>query len=223
MYLKKNYLPIFLALAFTLASFSEKEPPSVQFALLKYRGGGDWYAVVDALQNLAEYCNSQLGTNIDKEYATVEVGSADIFSYPFIFMTGHGNVVFSDQEAENLRNYLLAGGFLFIDDDYGMDPFIQPALKKVFPEQELIEMPYEHPVFNQKFEFKSGMPKAHEHDGKAPRTFGLFHEGRLVCLYATESNISDGWESQAVHKDPEEIRQVSLKMGANIVQFAFRQ
>ena len=214
---------IVLSLLPLLFAFVKPQPPTLQIALLKYSGGGDWYAVVDALQNLSDFCNVNLGTNIEKEYATVEVGSAEIFSYPFIFMTGHGNVVFSDQEAENLRMYLLAGGFLFIDDDYGMDPYVLPAMKKVFPEKEFVELPFEHPIYHGKFDFKDGLPKVHEHDKKPPKGMGLLHEGRLVCFYGVESNISDGWESGPVHNNPESVRLASLRMGANIVQYAFGQ
>lgn len=196
---------------------------TLKLALLKYNGGGDWYSVVDALENLSKFCNNQLGTSFDDDYATVEVGSAEIFNYPFLFMTGHGNVVFSDADAANLRTYLIGGGFLFIDDDYGMDPFIKVAMKKVFPDKELIELPFQHPLFHQKFDFPNGVPKIHEHDGKPPQTYGLFHEGRLICIYAAESNISDGWESYDVHKDPEALRQQALRMGANIIEYAFSQ
>lgn len=197
-------------------------PPS-QLALLKYSGGGDWYAVVDALENLAKFCNSSLGTNFETEYATVDVGSPDLFNFPFVFMTGHGNVVFSDAEAENLRTYLIGGGFLFIDDDYGMDPYVRVAMKKVFPETQIVELPFEHAVYHQKYDFKNGLPKVHEHDGKSPQGFGIFWENRLVAFYGYESNISDGWESREVHKTTEDVRQQSLRMGANIIQFAFRQ
>ena len=164
-----------------------------------------------------------LGTNLDTDYATVEVGSAEIFNYPFIHMTGHGNVVFSDVEAENLRNYLLAGGFLHIDDNYGIDPFVRAAMKKVFPEQEFTELPFQHPIYRQHFTFKNGLPKIHKHDDKPAQGFGILHEGRLVCYYTYETDLGDGWEDQEVHKDPEELRQRSLQMGANIVQFAFGQ
>jgi hypothetical protein len=198
-------------------------PPGIKIALLKYSGGGDWYAVVDALQNLSKFCNSNLGTNIDLEYASVDVGSPDIFNHPFLFMTGHGNVVFSDVEAENLRTYLMAGGFLFIDDDYGMEPYVRLAIKKVFPELELTELPFEHPIYRQKYEFRNGLPKVHEHDGKPPRGYGIFWQGRLVLFLGVESNISDGWESFEVHRTPEELRQQSLRMGANIIQFVFKQ
>ncbi len=217
-------LVVVLALmSFPLASFSTAMPPGTKIALLKYSGGGDWYAVVDALQNFARFCNDNLGTNFDIEYATVDVGSPDIFNYPFLFMTGHGNVVFSDAEAENLRMYLMGGGFLFIDDDYGMEPYARVAIKKVFPDRELIELPFEHPIYRQKYDFRNGIPKIHEHDGKPPRAYGIFHEGRLVLLFGVESNISDGWESREVHRTPEELRQQALRMGANIVQFVFRQ
>ncbi|MBK7873248.1 MAG: DUF4159 domain-containing protein [Saprospiraceae bacterium] len=210
-------------LAVLLVSSNAIAQRSLKLALLKYNGGGDWYAVVDALQNLTNFCNEQLNMNFDQNYATVEVGSAEIFNYPFLFMTGHGNIVLSDAEAENLRNYLIGGGFLYVDDDYGMDKYFRLAIKKVFPEKELVELPYEHPVFHQKFNFKNGIPKTHEHDQKPPQTFAILHEGRVVCIFTYETNISDGWESQEVHNDPEAIRRISLEMGANIVQFAFIQ
>lgn len=200
-----------------------KEGAPVKFGLLKYNGGGDWYANPTALSNLTRFCNEQLGTNLDPDYATVEVGSVELFNFPFIHMTGHGNVVFSDQEAENLRNYLMGGGFLHIDDNYGMDPFVRTAMKKVFPESQFIELPYSHPVYHQKFEFKNGLPKVHKHDDKPSQGFGIFWEGRLVCFYSYECDLGDGWEDQPVHNDPEEKRQQALRMGANLVQFAFQQ
>ena len=195
----------------------------MKIALLKYRGGGDWYSVVDALQNIVKYSNKELNTSIDADYATIDVGSAEIFNYPFLFMTGHGNVVLNDEEASNLRNYCLAGGFIFIDDDFGMDPYIKIVLKRIFPENALQELPFEHPVFHQKYNFAKGIPKVHEHEGRSPKTYGIFDKNRLCLIYAAESNISDGWESPEVHKDPEEARQQSLRMGANILQFAFQQ
>ena len=199
------------------------QPASLQIALLKYNGGGDWYSNPTALPNLAQFCNETLGTDFDADYATVEVGSAELFNYPFIHMTGHGNVVFSDAEAENLRNYLLAGGFLHIDDNYGMDPYVRPAMKKVFPELEFIELPYEHPIYHQQFDFKEGLPKIHEHDGKPAQGFGLIWEDRLVCFYTYECDLGDGWEDEDVHRDPQEARRQALRMGANIIRFAFAQ
>ncbi|HRG26242.1 MAG TPA: DUF4159 domain-containing protein [Chitinophagales bacterium] len=209
-----------VSLITTLMAFSSM-PPTNSIALLKYNGGGDWYANPTSLPNLAEFCNKQLDININTDPPTVEVGSPDIFNYPFIHMTGHGNVVFSAEEAQNLRTYLIAGGFLHVDDNFGMDPYIRPALKKVFPELDLVELPFSHPIFHQRYDFKNGLPKIHEHDNKPPRAFGLFWEGRLVCLYTYECDLGDGWEDADVHKDPEEVRMKALQMGANIIQFVF--
>jgi hypothetical protein len=195
----------------------------LKMALLKYKGGGDWYANPTALPNLAQFCNRYLNTNFDPDYATVEVGSAELYNYPFVHMTGHGNVVFSDAEALNLRNYLIAGGFLHIDDNYGMDPFVRTAMKKVFPELEFIELPFEHEIYHQRFEFPTGLPKIHEHDGAPPQGFGILWEGRLVCFYTYECDLGDGWEDPEVHKDPEEIRQKALQMGANMIEYIFEQ
>lgn len=194
----------------------------LKLALLKYNGGGDWYANPTALTNLAVFCNDELNTNFDSDYATVDVGSPDIFNYPFIHMTGHGNVVFSDNDARNLRTYLIAGGFLHIDDNYGMDPFVRLAMKKVFPELEFIELPFEHEIYSQKFDFSNGLPKIHKHDEKPAQGFGLIWEGRLICYYSFESDLGDGWEDFDVHKDPPEIRQAALQMGANLVSYAFK-
>lgn len=198
------------------------EAPGLKLALLKYNGGGDWYANPTALINLAAFCNKNLNTNFDLNYETVEVGSTNIYNYPFIHMTGHGNVVFSSMEAENLRQYLISGGFLHIDDNYGMDPFVRPSMKKVFPELEFVEIPINHPIYHQRYDFSSGLPKIHKHDDKAPQGFGLFYEGRLVCFYSYECDLGDGWEDREVHNDPEENRIKALRMGANLVQYAFR-
>jgi hypothetical protein len=192
----------------------------LRFAVLKYGGGGDWYADPTAVTNLIAFCNAHIGTFIHPEYDVVEVGSQDLFNYPFIHMTGHGNVVFSDEEAQNLRTYLLSGGFLHIDDNYGMDPFIRVEMKKVFPDLDWVELPKNHPIYNQSYRFPDGLPKIHEHDGKPAQGFGFFYEGRLVCYYTYETDLSDGWEDAEVHNNPEHIRQLALKMGANIVEFA---
>ena len=196
---------------------------TIQVALLKYNGGGDWYANPTSLPNLVKFCNNNIGTSISEDIATVEVGSTEIFNYPFIHMTGHGNVVFSEQEATNLRNYLLGGGILHIDDNYGLDQYIRPQMKLVFPEYEFVELPYDHPVYHQKYGFPNGLPKVHEHDNKAPQGFGIIHEGRLVCFYTYESDLGDGWEDPEVHKDSEETRRKALEMGANIIQYVFLQ
>lgn len=212
-----------VTLALSTNELHAEKQTGVPIALLKYNGGGDWYANPSSLPNLAAFCNRYLNTNIDPDIATVEVGSFEIFNYPFLHMTGHGNVVFSDFEAENLRNYLKAGGFLHIDDNYGMDPYIRLAMKKVLPDQEFVEIPFDNKIYHQHFDFPNGLPKIHEHDGKAPRGYGLFIEGRLVCFYTYECDLGDGWEDQSVHNDPEKIRLKALQMGANIVSFCFSQ
>ncbi len=193
-----------------------------QIGLLKYSGGGDWYANLEtSLPNLIKYCNTNLKTNINPEQAIVEVGSTEIFNYPFVHMTGHGNVVFSNQEADNLRKYLLAGGFLHISDNYGMDKFIRAELKKVFPELDLIELPFTHPIYHQAYNFDKGLPKIHEHDNKPPQGFGLIYKGRLICFYDSECDLGDGWESFEIHKDSPEAHEKALKMGANIISYVF--
>ncbi|HEV7349595.1 DUF4159 domain-containing protein [Telluribacter sp.] len=193
---------------------------SYKLAKLKYGGGGDWYANKTALPNLIRFCNTQLKMNIFPEEDIVEVGSPDLYSYPFVYLTGHGNVVFTDGEARNLRNYLMAGGFLHIDDNYGMDKFIRREMKKVFPELSFVELPYSHPIYNQKFKFPNGLPKVHEHDSNPPQGFGLIYQGRLVCFYSYESDLGNGWEDQSVYNNPEEIRQQALRMGANLLDYA---
>jgi hypothetical protein len=194
-----------------------------QIATLKYRGGGDWYSNPTALPNLVEFANREIGTSISTNIATVEVGSQNLFNYPFVYMTGHGNVVFSAQEAQNLRNYLIGGGFLHVDDNYGLDPFFRREIAKVFPEYELVELPYTYPIYHQKFSFPDGPPKIHEHDGKPPQGFGIIHEGRLVLYYTYEIDLGNGWEDQIVHGNPEEVRLKALRMGANILQYVFNR
>jgi hypothetical protein len=194
---------------------------SQDVAILKYKGGGDWYSNPTALPNLVKYCNDNIGTNINENIQTVETGSVDIFQFPLLHMTGHGNVFFSEEDAQNLRKYLISGGFLHIDDNYGMEPYITKEIKKVFPNSELIEIPKNHPIFNVEYSFPNGLPKIHEHDGKAPQAFGIFHEGRLILLFTYETDLSDGWEDPEVHNDPVDVREKALKMGANIVKYAF--
>ncbi|MFD0988490.1 DUF4159 domain-containing protein [Mariniflexile jejuense] len=192
-----------------------------EIALIKYKGGGDWYANPTALRNLIVFCNSNINTKITAKPQDVEVGSTDLFQYPFVHMTGHGNIFFSEPDAENLRNYLISGGFLHIDDNYGFQPYITRELKKVFPNKDLVELPANHPIFNNAFKFPNGLPKIHEHDGKRPQAFGIFNENRLVLVFTVESDLGDGWEDQEVHNDPADVREKALKMGANIVKYAF--
>ncbi|PZR10276.1 MAG: hypothetical protein DI539_21350 [Flavobacterium psychrophilum] len=192
-----------------------------EIAVLKYSGGGDWYGNPTSLPNLAKFCNQNIRTKINPKTATVDPSSADIFSYPFIHMTGHGNVVFSDNDVINLRNYLTSGGFLHIDDNYGMDKYIRKELVKIFPDKELVAVPASHAIFKGPFSFPQGIPKIHEHDNKPPQAWGIFVEGRLVVLYTVETDLGDGWEDQEVHNDPKEVREKALRMGANIVNYAF--
>jgi len=204
-----------------LILFSSVFVNAQQVAVLKYNGGGDWYSNPTAMPNLVQYCNENLKTQLDKEVATVEVSSIDIFQYPFIHMTGHGNVVFNEADIQNLRNYLLSGGFLHIDDNYGMEPYLNKELIKLFPQQELIELPSTHPIFHSYIDFPKGLPKIHEHEGERPQAKGLFHEGRLVLLFTFESDLGDGWESPEIHNDPPAVRKKALDMGANIIKYVF--
>lgn len=198
--------------------------PSFKIARLKYNGGGDWYANRTALQNLIDFCNRNLVTNIDPEEGIAEVGSATLFQYPFVYATGHGNIEFSEAEAKNLRKYLIGGGFLHIDDNYGLDKYVRPQMKKVFPELNFIELPASHEVYHQKYEFPGGLPKVHEHDGKRAQGFALIYKGRIVCFYTYECDLGNGWEDYGTYDgDSEATRQKALKMGANLIQFALSQ
>lgn len=205
----------FVLLLISISSFSQ------EIALVKYSGGGDWYANPTSLPNLIKYCNANINTTINTKVATVQPGSPDLFSYPFIHMTGHGNVVFSDAEVSNLNKYMTSGGFLHIDDNYGMDQYIRKEIKKIFPNNPLIEIPANHIIFQKPYLFSSGLPKIHEHEGKRPQAFGIFVENRLVLLYTFECDLGDGWEDPEVHNDPVAIREKALKMGANIISYIF--
>jgi len=206
--------------AFYLLPFTQIS--AQQVAILKYNGGGDWYANPTALPNLINFCNKNIKTSIKEIPETVEANSVAIFNYPIVFMTGHGNVSFSDEDIENLKNYLISGGFLHISDNYGLDNYVRREFKRVFPTLDFQEIPNNHPIYHQSFNFENGCPKIHEHDIKRPQGFGLFYEGRLVCFYDYESDLSDGWEDEEVHNDPFEVREKALKMGANIIEYAFK-
>jgi len=209
----KKVLLVLLLISFP--SFSQ------EIALLKYNGGGDWYSNPTSLPNLIKYCNANINTRLKPKPRTVEPSSPDLLSYPFVHITGHGNVVFNDSDVTNLRKYLLAGGFLHIDDNYGMDQYIRKEIKKIFPNNNLIEIPSNHPIFQKPFVFANGLPKIHEHDGKRPQAFGIFIESKLVLLYTYESDLGDGWEDAEVNNDPFEVREKALKMGANIINYIF--
>jgi len=199
---------------------SAQTSADVQLAVLQYRGGVDWYANPTAVPNLVDFCNTEMGMSLSEEVPYVEVGSPNLFNHPWVHMTGHGNVLFSNREAEQLRTYLQAGGFLHISDNYGMDIYVRAAMAKVFPDAEWVEVPFDHPVYHQQFDFAQGLPKIHEHDDLPPRGFGLFHQGRLVCFYDHECDLGDGWEDYQVHRDPEEVRLEALRMGANLIRYA---
>jgi hypothetical protein len=205
----------YLLLIFSTPLFSQ------EIALVKYSGGGDWYANPTSLPNLIKYCNANINTRIKTKPATVEPGSPDLFSYPYVHLTGHGNVVFNDAEVSNIKNYLLAGGFLHIDDNYGMDQYIRKEIKKVFPNNDLVEIPANHVIFQKPYSFPAGLPKIHEHDGKRPQAFGIFIESKLVLLYTYECDLGDGWEDSEVNNDPVAVREKALKMGANIISYIF--
>ncbi len=217
----KKYIITLLILFCSVVAYGQKE--QLKMAKLKYSGGGDWYANKTALPNLAKFCNENLKTSFDVQDAVVEAGSPELFEYSYVYMTGHGNVVFSGSEAENIRNYLIAGGFLHIDDNYGLDAYIRLEMKKIFPELEFVQLPFDHPIYDQKFKFEKGLPKIHEHDNKPPQGFGLIYEGKLVCFYSYESDLGNGWEDKRIHNDPEETRLKALRMGANIISFALTQ
>jgi hypothetical protein len=216
----KKILFVFLFVCVQSQVFAQRTG-TIKIAKVKYNGGGDWYANKTALPNLIDFCRKNLRMNLKAEEDVVEVGSPDIFSYPYLYMTGHGNINLSTQEAQNLRRYLIAGGFLHIDDNYGLDKYIRTEMKKVFPELSFVELPFNHPIYNIKYSFPKGLPKIHEHDGKPSQGFGIVYEGRLVCFYSYECDLGNGWEDQSVHNDPEEVRQQALRMGANILFYAF--
>jgi hypothetical protein len=216
----KNFI-LFILIILTFSAVGQNQ--GVKIALVKYGGGGDWYSDPTALPNLIKFCNQNLKTNINPEPSTVEVGSSDIYNFPFVHLTGHGNIIFSANEALNLRTYLEAGGFLHCDDNYGLDEFFRREMKKVFPDKEFIELPPSHPIFHQKYIFNEGIPKIHEHDNKRPQAFGLFIDDRLVCLYTYETDLGDGWEDPSVHNNPPELHEKALKMGANIISYVFGQ
>lgn len=219
----KSILKLIIVLYVFLPVLAVGQGTTVKIAVMKYDGGGDWYSNPTSIPNLIAFCNENLKTSIDPQPGVVEPGSPDIFNYVYVDMTGHGNVVFSEADAANLRRYLESGGFLQITDNYGIDQFIRREMKKVFPELDFIELPFSHPIYSQKYHFPDGLPKIHEHDGKPAQGFGLIYKGRLVCFYNYESDLGDGWEDRSVHNDPEDVRQKALQMGANIISYVFNQ
>ena len=214
-----KFLLLLVLIKFNL--YVNGQSSTYQIALAKYNGGGDWYANPTALPNLIQFCNENLNTNIQEQPAEVEIGNNEIFNYPFVHLTGHGNIVFNTSEADNLRKYLTAGGFLHISDNYGLDQFIRKEMQKVFPELEFVVLPYNHPIYSIHYNMKNGLPKIHEHNNENPQGLGLIFEGRLICFYDFECDLGDGWEDKEVHNDSDENRQKALEMGANIIKLAF--
>lgn len=210
-----------MLLGISISGFSQGN--TFKIAKLKYGGGGDWYCNRTSLPNLIRFINEHSTIKVYEKEEVVEVGSPAIFQYAWVHLTGHGNVFFTDAEAQNLRNYLISGGFLHIDDNYGLDKYIRREMKKVFPEHDFVELPFDFEIYKKPFSFPKGLPKVHEHDGKPPQGFGIFHEGRLVCFYSYECDLGNGWEDQEVYNDPETVRQQALKMGTNIVYWAITQ
>ena len=217
-----KYLILLLTLLFFGIPFAQTKG-DFQIARLKYQGGGDWYNDPSAEVNLLNFIQQNTNIKVDARYQFVDISSDEIFSYPFLFMTGHGNVVFSKDEVYRLRTYLENGGFLYIDDDYGLDNAIRREMKKVFPQDDFIEIPFSYGLYNSFYKFESGPPKTHEHDEKVPRGFGIFVNNRLAVYYTYESNPSDGWADPEVHNDPENKREEALKFGTNIVVWALSQ
>ncbi len=212
----KTYL-FLLALSFSIITNAQ------EIAVVKYNGGGDWYANPTSLPNLISFCNKNINTTIKSKPETVELSNPNLFSYPFIHLTGHGNVFFNDIEVKNLRNYLLSGGFLHIDDNFGLDVYIRREMKKVFPDKDFVELPINHLIFQKPFVFPNGLPKIHEHDGKKAQAFAIMEQNRIICLYTYECDLGNGWEDAEIHNDPKEIREKALKMGANILNYVFNQ
>ncbi|MBN1479844.1 DUF4159 domain-containing protein [candidate division KSB1 bacterium] len=192
-------------------------------ARLKYGGGGDWYNDPSIIPNMLDFLRQHATINVAQEERRVSLMDEDLFSYPFLFMTGHGRISFSTGEIERLSNYLKSGGFLFADDDYGMDQYFRREMHKVFPDKEMVEVPFSHDIFFSHFEFPNGLPKIHEHDGGPPRAYAYFHEGRMVVFYSFNTNISDGWADQDVHGDPQPVREKAFEMGTNIIIYALTQ
>lgn len=208
-------------LFFTLLIAASSLLQAQDIAVLQYGGGGDWYSNPTAIPNLITFCNDQLNTTMRSQPKNVTPTNVALFDYPYVHMTGHGNVFFSQEDATALSDYLRSGGFLHIDDNYGMDEYLRKELVKIFPNEELKELPVDHPIFNYHYKFPQGLPKIHEHDNGRPQAFGITLEGRLVLLYTFESDLGDGWENAEIHNDPEEVRLKALRMGANIIKYAF--
>ena len=198
-----------------------QEGPTIQIARVQYQGGGDWYSDEESLVELLAYARQHTLLDVPPQEDVVELTSDKVFSYPYLYLTGHGNVTFSAAEADRLRRYLLRGGFLHVDDNYGLDEYIREELEKVFPEKQLVELPFDHPIYHTRYDFPDGLPKIHEHDGERPQGYGILDDsGRLMVFYTHETDLGDGWEPASVHNNPPEKRRAALRMGVNILAYA---
>ncbi|MDD3143743.1 MAG: DUF4159 domain-containing protein [Candidatus Cloacimonetes bacterium] len=216
----RNLLPALLLFFSAALGAVTGSATTTGFARLQYDGGGDWYNDPEVLPNLARFVNASLNTAFPLDQSVVKAGEARLFEYPFVYLTGHGNIRWDEREVANLRQWMLRGGFLYADDDYGMDPSFRREIKRVFPEYDLVELDGSFPLFTSFFDFSRGVPKIHLHDEKPPQAFGIFDDdGRLMCLYTYETNISDGWADPATHKDPPELRENALRFGCNIIYY----
>ena len=218
----RNILLLVLLAAFVSPVLAQ-DAHTIRIARIKYGGGGDWYGDEQSLVELLEFVASETLLDVAPREDVVELTSDKLFTYPYVYLTGHGNVRFTDDEARRLRRYLEGGGFLHIDDNYGLDPHIRREMKKVFPDREFVELPFNHPIFHTHFDFPAGLPKIHQHDGKPPQGFGIFVDNRLAVFYSYESDLGDGWEPKPVHNVPDEKRLAALRMGANILTYAMMQ
>jgi len=216
----KPFLVLLLALLCVPDVLAQMSRHDVTIARVKYDGGGDWYSGEESVPTLLAFVRENTLLDVAPKEDIVELTSAKLFQYPYLYLNGHGTVRFSDREAERLRRYLTSGGFLHINDDYGLDATIRAEMKKVFPEQDFVAVPFDHPIYHAHFDFPNGLPKIHEHDGEPPEGLGLFHEGRLVVFYSYESDIGDGWEPEGVHNNPPEKRLAALRMGTNLLVYA---
>ncbi len=213
-------LPL-LSVALAQAAWAQGEDYAFRIARIQYGGGGDWYGDEQSLVELLAFATEHTLLRVAPEEEVVELSSDRLFTYPYLYLTGHGNVHFTEEEARRLRQYLDEGGFLHIDDNYGLDEHIRRELEKVFPERELKELPFSHPIYHTPYDFPEGLPKIHEHDGEPPQGYGIFsEEGRLILFYTHETDLGDGWEPPSVHDNPPEKRRAALRMGTNILVYA---
>ncbi|MDZ7720076.1 MAG: DUF4159 domain-containing protein [Balneolaceae bacterium] len=220
MYKKLFYSVLLIFLMFPSTYLFAQNDDGFKIARVQYRGGGDWYNVPSSLTNLIEFTKNRVPISINAEYDDVQLGSRDIFNYPFLFMTGHGNITVNDAEMENLRTYLENGGFLYVDDDYGMDQYVREILQNIFPEERFFELPANHPIYSNVYNFPDGRPpKVHEHDGEPPQAFAVYKNGRMVLLYTYESNPSDGWAFDEFD-NPQDVTDAALQFGVNLLVYA---